>query len=540
MKRHELSLEQKIQLIKDNNNGNGLSIRKLAEKYSISKSSAANILTRTEEYQNDYLSNANKGIKRKIKSDSSMRIDEILFEWFTAQRAKHIPISGPLLQEKALQIAEELGVDPGEFKASNGWLQKFRNRHMIGYRQISGESANVLPATTEEWKRRLTTIINGYNDDDIYNADETGLLFKAIPDRSLVLHKEHCKGGKRSKERYTVLLCSNWSGNHKLKPLVIGKFLHLFLLDILNIISGKSRQPGCFKHLDVNKFPVTWKANRTAWMNSKLFSEWLTDINKIMKKESRQILLFLDNAPCHPVDFELSNIKLVFFPPNTTSVVQPLDQGVIHSFKCHYRRMLVKHIIAQCTMANSIDQIVVTALDAIQWINEAWNIVTSNTIRNCFRAAGFSSIPSDQNNSNSDIEIMDDNEDQNSIKQLDDLLSHLRINGERMSAIELINIDQDIPVYNEWSDDSGLCYEIVDPDLTEEDAEQEPPIQELPPKLPEALDMIRRLHLFASTEQPELHVLISGLESKITDLYIDSKASKQSSITDFFFKSKDI
>ncbi len=43
MKRHELSLEQKILLIKDNNAGNGLSIRKLAKKYSISKSSVANI-----------------------------------------------------------------------------------------------------------------------------------------------------------------------------------------------------------------------------------------------------------------------------------------------------------------------------------------------------------------------------------------------------------------------------------------------------------------------------------------------------------------
>jgi hypothetical protein len=224
MKRHELPLEQKILLIKDNNDGDGLSIRKLAEKYSISKSSAANILAHREEYESDYLINANKGIKRKLKNDSSKHIDEILFGWFTAQRAKHIPISGPLLQEKALQIAEELGLAPDEFKASNGWLQKFRNRHMIGYRQISGESAGVCAATVEEWKHRLKTIINGYSHDDIYNADKTALLFKMIPDRSMVLNKEQCKGGKRSKDLYTVLFCSNWSGNHKLKPLVIGMF----------------------------------------------------------------------------------------------------------------------------------------------------------------------------------------------------------------------------------------------------------------------------------------------------------------------------
>ena len=120
MKRHELTLEQKVSLIKDNSNGNGLSVRKLAEKYAISKSSVANILNRLGEYQHDYLTNSNKDSKRKLKDETGKHVDEVLFEWF-----KHIPISGPLLQKKSRQIAEELGNLPGEFKASNGWLEKF-------------------------------------------------------------------------------------------------------------------------------------------------------------------------------------------------------------------------------------------------------------------------------------------------------------------------------------------------------------------------------------------------------------------------------
>ena len=47
MKRHELTLDQKILFIKDSNAGNGLSVRKLAEKYSVFKSSAANIFMLT-------------------------------------------------------------------------------------------------------------------------------------------------------------------------------------------------------------------------------------------------------------------------------------------------------------------------------------------------------------------------------------------------------------------------------------------------------------------------------------------------------------
>jgi hypothetical protein len=101
-----------------------------------------------------------------------------------------------------------------KFKASNGWLDKFKNRHCITFRYLSGESAQVDPDTVE---------LDSYAENDVYNADETGLFFKLLPDRSMVLPKESCNGGKKSKERYTVLLCANWSGTHKLKPLVIGK-----------------------------------------------------------------------------------------------------------------------------------------------------------------------------------------------------------------------------------------------------------------------------------------------------------------------------
>lgn len=123
------------------------------------------------------------------------------------------------------------------FKASNGWLEKFKNRHAIVFRALCGESASVDSTTVEEWRRRLPTLIDSYAMDDVYNADETGLFFKLLPDRSMVLSRDSCKGGKRSKERFTVLLCSNSSGTHKLKPLVIGKDEILPLNDAILIFS---------------------------------------------------------------------------------------------------------------------------------------------------------------------------------------------------------------------------------------------------------------------------------------------------------------
>ena len=175
------------------------------------------------------------------------------------------------------------------FKASNGWLEKFKNRHGIVFRALCGESASVDSTTVEEWKNRLPTLLHSYSMDNVYNADETGLFFRLLPERSMVLSKDLCEGGKRSKERYTVLLCTDWSGTHKLKPLVIGKCEVLTtMIDIISISTiGKSRRPQCFKNVNINKLPVIWKWNRSAWMNATIFTEWINSINAQMQKEKR-------------------------------------------------------------------------------------------------------------------------------------------------------------------------------------------------------------------------------------------------------------
>ena len=177
--RKALTLEEKITLIKENRNSHGLSVRELADKYKILRSSAASILRRSEEFLADYSSNCNRGLKRKLKDENSQKFDELIFEWFSQQHGKQIPMSGSILQEKARQVAEQLGYSSETFQASNGRLEKFRNRHAISFRTINGESASVDNSTMEEWTQRLLTILDGFNENDVFNADETGLFYRA-------------------------------------------------------------------------------------------------------------------------------------------------------------------------------------------------------------------------------------------------------------------------------------------------------------------------------------------------------------------------
>ena len=41
-------------------------------------------------------------------------------------RSENVPISGPMLKEKAIEFAKEMSVE--SFQASEGWLEKWKNR----------------------------------------------------------------------------------------------------------------------------------------------------------------------------------------------------------------------------------------------------------------------------------------------------------------------------------------------------------------------------------------------------------------------------
>jgi hypothetical protein len=154
------------------------------------------------------------------------------------------------------------------------------------------------------------------------------------------------------------------------------------------LLIGKSKKPRCFR--GVKWLPLDYTANKKAWMTGEIFENWMVKLDQKFSSENRKILMIIDNCPAHPPDLQskLKSIELKFFPPNMTSKLQPLDQGIIENFKCHYRRRILSKTIKDLEKNGSIPKL--SLIDAIQEVTKAWERdVTPTTISNCFKKAGF-------------------------------------------------------------------------------------------------------------------------------------------------------
>lgn len=68
---------------------------------------------------------------KKLKRPKYESLDQTMLAWYHSQHQNNIHVSGPIIKAKAEEIAKQLGVTT--FKASEGWLGKFKKRHHIKY-----------------------------------------------------------------------------------------------------------------------------------------------------------------------------------------------------------------------------------------------------------------------------------------------------------------------------------------------------------------------------------------------------------------------
>lgn len=372
-----LSLQQRIDIVRKLEDGVPMS--QLVKEYGVSSITIRRIKNNAVLLRQRFKTPGAEG-RKKMRKPVLDELDNRLYAWFRKQRVIGDRITDAVLQEKAKELNETFG-GPSSFSASKGWIWRFKNRHGINLLKPQGDTANADTWTTAEFTHSFLERLEEERIklQNVYNMAETGLVWKALPKRTLVdTLGRRVYGNKIKKDRVTVGLCANATGTHKLPPL----FIH------------RHEKPRALKHCQ-NRLPVIFKDQKKACMDQNIFADWLKNHFKPAVRTHQhetnthgKVLLLIDNCAAHKLPLQLQieddNIEIVFFPSNATLNLQPMDQGVLRKVKKSFRHRVLKRIlhfpggVAEFCADYDIK-------DCMDLVNEAWIDVSSVDICNSWK-----------------------------------------------------------------------------------------------------------------------------------------------------------
>ena len=117
--------------------------KSVTEEYGVKKYTiSTRIANKRENFEADESTQVNLSWKKLKKSDNKDQ-DEAVFTLFKNALSNNFPINGIIMKEKTLSIAKSFELT--EFRVSDGWLDKYKERHNVTFKAVSGEENTVMP-----------------------------------------------------------------------------------------------------------------------------------------------------------------------------------------------------------------------------------------------------------------------------------------------------------------------------------------------------------------------------------------------------------
>ncbi|XP_065196555.1 tigger transposable element-derived protein 4-like [Sycon ciliatum] len=504
-----LTVEKKVEILNYAEKNPRATQGDIGRHFGIGQSSVSTILKNKSSIM-DVASSSLKGV-RKNRSSNCVLLEKGLESFHEACLSKKLTtITYDMLIVKGHQIADELvAKDLVERKdlpltdiAWRSFVQRFLAKRKIKSRKTHGEAADADVAAAAAFMEDTWPEVFASVDGDptrVWNMDETGLFWRALPQRTLACVNERLSGSKTQKDRITFATTVSMSGE-RLPLLAIGN-------------SKLPRAVAAVKSTPAAVIGGQWCSNPKAWMNEQIFSEWLLDTNRTFRRKGKKIVLLVDNCPGHKFDGvadRLDYVRVVFLPPNTTSVIQPCDAGIIQSFKCTYRRLMLRKVVQfvdDPTMAKLDTAVLkknVNILHCLQYAKSSWDSVSEATIQNCWRKAGFVMGPTVAD----DVPVDEDDTLQTDITEL-----------ERLDSTEPCRVAP--------SDDVCEIVQALQDETADSDRDDEDEVAEELPSPPSAAELLQavstvRLALYASNADSSMHASFSRVEN-----FLSAKASSR-------------
>lgn len=225
-------------------------------------------------------------------------------------------------------------------------------------------------------------------------------------------------------------------------------------------------------------------------MTGIIMEEWLRWFDSRMT--GRQVVLLMDNFSAHELAVEninkslypLRNTLVIWLPPNATSKYQPLDQGIIYSWKRLWKRQWIIYMLEEYE-SNCDPLATMNILKALRWGMQAWDIdMSTATIKHCFQRALFknTAVPPE------DLSIIQISNDFQRLCTISAIQNPMDIENFLNPAEEVV---EDCP-----KDLEQHIIEQLEPEEPED--EEETIYMEEDPQITvtEALDMVKRLRLY--------------------------------------------
>ena len=328
---------------------------------------------------------ARKGSGRPLSY--SPDIEEQIVQWVLESRDLQIPIQRKMIQQKALAL---ISPNNPQFRASEGWLQKFMKRNSLSLRKHTSVQQK-LPADLEKKLESLLDEVkilrerHNFSDELIINMDETPVFFD-MP-RQHTIHTTGAKevrvsGTKGGKRRITYVVSCTASGQ-MLKPMVIFK--------------GKTKRS--ISKIAHSKGMIFVTFQQKAWMDENLMQQWIKEV-LLKYSEGRHCLLLLDSFRAHLTDkvsrsLNKANATVVIIPGGCTSKVQPVDvclnKPIKDTIRGHWEEfMMQKATKDTCGPSNSESAY---KTDIADWIVQANSLLSSQSscVKKSFKVCGISS-----------------------------------------------------------------------------------------------------------------------------------------------------
>ncbi|XP_007954320.2 tigger transposable element-derived protein 5 [Orycteropus afer afer] len=357
--------------------------------------------------------------RKKMRLANEEEIDRAVYAWFLALRQHGVPLSGPLIQAQAEAFARQIYGPECTFKASHGWFWRWQKRHGISSQRIYGEAEPPPPAPGPPVKEEPALTPNsglrprsasshpapadgGYGDEQIYNANVTGLYWKLLPEQAASRDSGGC-GRRWRGDRVTVLLAANLTGSHKLKPLIIGQL----------------PDPPSLRHHNQDKFPASYRYSPDAWLSRPLlrgwfFEEFVPGVKRYLRRsclQQKAVLLVAHppgpaartpalgeseeaprrarpEPPGPPEELQTPDgaVRVLFLSRGSggAQIPAPLEQGVVAAFKQLYRRELLR-LAVSCAGASPLDFMRTFMLkDMLYLAGLSWDLVQAGSIERCW------------------------------------------------------------------------------------------------------------------------------------------------------------